>query len=321
MICFAYNVYAMKIIAVMVLLVLFNVSTLQAQIGEETVVLETGSGNIEGTLLVPETTEGIPVALIIAGSGPTDRDGNNPMMKNNSLKMVAEGLSENGIATLRYDKRGIGASQAIGLEEKDLRFEDYIKDAKAWVKKLKNDKRFSEIIIVGHSEGSLIGMIAVNKDITKFISLSGSGLTAGDLIKQQISAKAPILSDQVADIVAKLENEKTVDSVPPMLFSLFRPSVQPYMISWMKYDPAEEIAKLNIPILVVQGTTDLQVDVAQAEKLASANPKVELEIIDGMNHILKEAPSDPQENIKTYTDPDLSLKEGVVDKLSSFIKN
>ncbi len=311
----------MKIIAVVVLLGLFNVSTLQAQIGEETVVLETGSGNIEGTLLVPETTECIPVALIIAGSGPTDRDGNNPMMKNNSLKMVAEGLSENEIATLRYDKRGIGASQAAGLKEKDLRFEDYIKDAKAWVKALKNDKRFSEVIIVGHSEGSLIGMIAANKDITKFISLSGSGLTAGDLIKQQLSAKAPMLSDQVADIVAKLENEKTVDSVPPMLFSLFRPSVQPYMISWMRYDPAKEIAKLNIPILVVQGTTDLQVDLAQAEKLAGANPKAELEIIDGMNHILKEAPSDPRENIKTYADPDLSLKEGVVDKLSSFIKN
>lgn len=311
----------MRVIAVIVLLAFFSTSALRAQIGEETVVLETDSGNIEGTLLIPETTDHIPVALIIAGSGPTDRDGNNPMMKNNSLKMLAVGLAEDGIATLRYDKRGIGASQSAGLKEENLRFEDYVEDAEAWIKKLKDDNRFSEIIVIGHSEGSLIGMIAAKDSVSKFVSISGSGLTAGDLIKQQINTQAPMLSGEVTGIVDRLESGKTVDSIPPMLVSLFRPSVQPYMISWMKYDPVKEIAKLDIPVLVLQGTTDLQVDTTQAKALADAKSGAELKLIDGMNHVLKEAPADPQQNMQTYTDPDKPLKEELIDELLKFIKD
>ncbi len=293
----------------------------KAQVKSDSITLNTETGNIEGTLLLPPVADQVPVALIIAGSGPTDRDGNNPMMKNNSLKMLAEGLTDGGVATLRYDKRGIAASRSAGGEEEDMRFEDYINDAKDWVQLLKKDPRFSDIVIIGHSEGSLIGMIAAReKEVSKFISLSGAGLPAGDLIRQQISNQAPILTKQTTAIVDELEAGKTVDSIPPMLYSVFRPSIQPYMISWFRYDPCVEIGKLDIPILIMQGSTDLQVDVSQAEKLAAANPRAELKIIEGMNHILKEAPADPQKNMQTYSDPELPLKEGVVNKLLEFIK-
>ncbi len=287
----------------------------------ETIVkLETSSGNIEGTLLIPEIEGKITIALIIAGSGPTDRDGNNPIMKNNSLKMLASGLAEKGIATLRYDKRGIGKSLSAGMKEIDLRFEFYVEDARKWIDLLSKDNRFDEIIVIGHSEGSLIGMIASQTEkVNKFVSLAGVGEPAGEIIRQQLAAQPPIVLEQSLPIIESLEKGETVDTVPPMLSALFRPSVQPYIISWFKYNPQEELAKLDKPILIVQGTTDIQVTVDEAEKLMKTNPNAEKQIIEGMNHILKDAVEDRNENILTYSQPDLPLKIGLIETIVEFI--
>ncbi|MEC7264820.1 MAG: alpha/beta fold hydrolase, partial [Bacteroidota bacterium] len=261
------------------------------------------------------------VVLIIAGSGPTDRDGNNPFMKNNSLKMLAEGLAEKGIASLRYDKRGIGESKAAGLEESQLRFEHYVDDAKAWVELLARDPKFSKIVILGHSEGSLIGMIASqNKDVAQYISIAGVADPAAKTLKEQLKAQPAFVSELSNPILDQLEMGKQVDSVPPMLYSLFRPSVQPYMISWFQYDPKSELAKLKIPILIVQGTTDIQVNVVNATALSAANPNAKLKIIEGMNHILKPSVSDRTANIATYGMPELPLIDGFLEPIVTFIK-
>ncbi len=287
---------------------------------EENITLTTKTGNIEGTLLFPEKENNVPVALIIAGSGPTDRDGNNPYMKNNSLKMIATGLSENGIATLRYDKRGIAKSKDAGLQESDLRFENYIDDAKHWVELLKKDKRFNQVVVIGHSEGSLIGMIALQQtNVDKFISIAGVGRPAADILRTQLAGQPPVVLDAALPIIDQLEKGDTIAEVPQMLNALFRPSVQPYIISWFKYDPQIEIAKLKIPILIIQGTTDIQVNVDEAELLKKANSKAELKIIEGMNHILKEVEIDRQKNIQTYSQPDLPLKEGLINIIFKFI--
>jgi alpha/beta superfamily hydrolase len=127
---------------------------------ESEILLKTPTGTLSGTLLIPGEISKYPVALIIAGSGPTDRDGNNTSMKNNSLKLLATSLAEHQIASLRYDKRGIGASREAAISEADLRFEDFIEDARDWIGLLIKDKRFSEVIVIGHSEGSLIGMVS-----------------------------------------------------------------------------------------------------------------------------------------------------------------
>ena len=141
-----------KFYAAMILLTVVNI--LDAGQTETIVNLESKNGTLEGSLLLPESKTGIPVALIIAGSGPTDRDGNNPAMKNNSLKLLANALSVNGIASLRYDKRGIGKSQKAGGKEEDLRFDHYISDAKGWLSLLRTDERFKEVIVIsdGHAE-------------------------------------------------------------------------------------------------------------------------------------------------------------------------
>ena len=288
---------------------------------QEEITLETKTGDIKGSLLIPFFSEKTAVVLIIAGSGPTDRNGNNPMMTNNSLKMLAKELQKNGIASVRYDKRGIGESKNSGLQEIDLRFEDYVQDVEEWIKLLKEDERFSNIIVLGHSEGSLIGMIASHKqEAKKFISVAGVGIPAGDIIRKQLKGQPQFVLDESLKIIEKLENGETVENVSQMLYSLFRPSVQPYIISWFKYDPKKEIAKLDIPILIIQGTTDIQVSVSDADKLALANKKSQKQIIEGMNHILKESQADRQKNIQTYSIPDLPLKKELMEVIVKFIE-
>jgi hypothetical protein len=290
---------------------------------EAEVLLKTYSGNISGTLTLSNKSKKSPVVIIIAGSGPTDRDCNSPMgVKTDAYKKIAAGLAGKGISSLRFDKRGIGKSKSAMTSEKDLRFDTYVSDVEDWITLLKKDRRFTKVFLCGHSEGSLIGMIAAGKIRTAgFISISGAGKPADMILKEQLEGKVPrqFFNESVI-ILDSLKAGYEVISVHPMLYSLFRPSVQPYMISWMKYDPATELSKLKIPVMIVQGTTDLQVSVDDAKLLAASRPDARLLIVENMNHVLKESDSDPQSNMATYRDPDLPLKSGLIDEIVKFIK-
>lgn len=289
---------------------------------EEIVVLKTRTGDIEGTLMMPEAKLPVPVALIIAGSGPTDRDGNNPVMKNNSLKMLAEGLAKKGIATLRYDKRGIAKSQAAGLTEADLRFDHYIQDAREWIQLLKQNKNFNQVVVIGHSEGSLIGMVASQDEMTdKFISMAGTGRRADLLIRDQLKAQPAFVLEQSAPMLDELVQGRTVEKIPQGFEGLFRASVQPYLISWFKVNPQVEIARLKKPVLILQGTTDIQVSVEDAQMLQKAMPSARMVLIQGMNHILKNAEADPVKNMQTYSQPELPVNHELIDAISSFISS
>lgn len=287
---------------------------------ETNVTLKIHVDQLFGTLTFPDEVKKCPVALIIAGSGPTDRDGNNPMMKNNSLKMLAEALAKNGIASLRFDKRGIAESKASAITESSLVFENYTEDVKSWINFLKLDKRFTQITVIGHSEGSLIGMIAGAK-ANKFVSIAGAGESADKLIKSQITSKSnKQLEDMTFPIIDSLKNGYKVNKVDPLLNSLFRESIQPYLISWFKYDPQTEIKKMIVPILIIQGNNDLQVTVKDAEKLSQANKNAELLIVDKMNHVMKIVEGDQQANFASYNNESLPVSEIMVDKIVSFIK-
>jgi pimeloyl-ACP methyl ester carboxylesterase len=306
----------------------------QIMILEESVKLETLSGNLHGTLLLPQSKRKMPVVLIIAGSGPTDRDGNSPLLKgaNNSLKLLAEGLAARGIASLRYDKRGVGesgkdmflAAKITGRmpREEDLNFDRFIDDAVLWGQKLRGDKRFSVVAIAGHSEGSLIGMVAAKKmKADAFISIAGAGRPVGQILLEQLKKQLPPdLMKTSEDIVSRLAAGKFVESVPPSLNVVFRPSVQPYMISWLAYDPAKEIAKLSIPVLITQGATDIQATAQDVKSLASSKPSAKVLIIDGMNHVLKDVPSDTVKQLASYSDPALPVMPELIDEISRFVK-
>ena len=292
--------------------------------GESPAELKTMTGTLHGTLLVPDGKEKVPVVLLVAGSGPTDRDGNSGALpgKNDSLKMLAEGLAKNGIASLRYDKRAIGASRAAGVQEKDLRFETYVADAAAWAAQLGKDPRFSRVVIAGHSEGSLIGMIAAQKgDADAFVSIAGVGRPAAEIIRTQVKPQLPPeLMAQVNAALDALVAQKSVETPPPGLDALFRPSVQPYLMSWFRYDPAAELAKLKIPVLIVQGATDVQVTVDDARTLGRGRAPGDVVIIERMNHVLKAVEGDLQQQIGSYSDPALPVVPRLVEVVSAFVK-
>ncbi len=285
---------------------------------ENAVTMTTPTGEIHGTLYAAPKTSGT-VVLIISGSGPTDRNGNNPMMSNNSLKMLAEELAQKGIASLRYDKRGIAESKIPDLKEKDLRFEHFISDASDWIRWLKNEKKFTNVIVIGHSEGSLIGMIASREaGADGFISLAGPGQRADKILYTQILAQSEMLAEYAKPVLDSLVSGKTVEKFNPMLASLFRQDVQPYLISWFQYDPQVEIKKLAIPVMIIQGTTDLQVLVSEAKLLKAAKPDAKILLVKEMNHILKNAPENREQNIATYSKPDLPVIPLLITKISKF---
>ena len=285
--------------------------------------LTTATGTIRGTLTLPKAAGALPrsVALIIAGSGPTDRDGNSPLLfgSNDSLKMLAHGLARNGIASLRYDKRGVAASRDAAVSEADLRFDTYVDDARQWLRRLRADGRFGKIVVIGHSEGSLVGMVAAqNGEAQAFVSLAGAGQSADVLLRKQFQAQG-LLSDRIEEILRGLSEGRSQEVLEADLRLFFRPSVQPYMISWFRHDPGREIARLKIPVLIVQGSTDLQVGPEQADILAQAGPGAMTLRLAGMNHVLKRAPAERMANLAAYSDPRLPLAPMLLQGLHKFI--
>ena len=293
--------------------------------GEEDITLHTPTGDIHGKLMLPESNTPCPVVIIIAGSGPTDMDGNSigTGLTNNSLLYLARELAANGIASVRYDKRGIGKSSAAGTKEEELRFDHYIDDAAAWADKLAGDARFSKVVIAGHSEGSLIGMVAAkrSKAVKGYVSISGCGSPAYEILEKQLQSQPAQIQKESAEICKELREGRTVAQVPFYLAALYRQSVQPYLISWFAYNPAVEIAELNIPVLILQGDKDIQVGVEEAEKLHAAHPSSSLYIIKEMNHVLKHCDTMQQmAQLATYSKPELPIKPELVSHIVEFVK-
>ncbi len=277
---------------------------------------------LSGTLTMPVTTAKVPVVLLIAGSGPTDRDGNNSTtLTGNSYRMLADSLRDNGIACVRYDKRGIGESIKGVKSQEEIGFEDYINDAITFIDLLKKDSRFSGVIVAGHSEGSLVGMVAAQKTgIMKYISIAGAGEPIDQIIKWQLSKVSEDMGRRAGIIMDSLKKGYDVQYIDNDLNVYFNSSIQPYLRSWIKFDPAKEIKKLKIPILILQGENDLQVSMVQANLLRQAMPAAKFVTFRDMNHILKDAPYDKEGNRATYTNAELSLTPGFATAVISFIK-
>ncbi len=286
---------------------------------ETEVEIPTKSVVIKGTLLQPEKVEQPPLVIIIPGSGPTDRDGNNSMMKNNSLKLLAKGLYENNIASYRYDKSALHYPKEIKLDT--LSFDTFVYEAKEVVHHFKKRADFSKIIILGHSQGSLVGMLAVTKDVNGFISVAGAGKSIDKILLTQISLQAPFLIEETKGILKELKAENKVEKVNPMLAPLFKPSIQTFLISWIKHNPAEILQKLKIPILIINGTKDLQVAESNAKLLHEKQPASKLILIENMNHVLKEIDGDSMENMKSYNQPDLPVSPKLIEAITKFINN
>jgi hypothetical protein len=286
---------------------------------------------LSGSLLVPEGAKS--VVLILAGSGPTDRNGNSPLLegRNDCLLMIARGLAESGIASLRVDKRGIAASAWPGFREEDISFDTFVSDAVSWIRYLKGDGRFSHLFVLGHSEGGLVATLAAEKErVDGEIVVATLGETYQKTLLGQLSGLPQPLLEQAERIVGALEAGNHVTQVPAELAPIFRPSVQPFLISAFRYDPAKELSKVDAPVLIVQGDRDLQVSVDQAERLyrtrmaaGDGEPQrdTSLIVVHGMNHVMKEVPEGREANIAAYGDPSLPVARGLMMPLERFLRD
>ncbi|QZI73643.1 lysophospholipase [Pseudomonas protegens] len=293
-----------------------------AAVLQRPVSLDTGHGELYGSMLLPKSAQPVPVVLIISGSGPTDRDGNNPDGgRNDSLKRLAWVLAKHNIASMRYDKRGVAASLAATPDERNLTLDAYVADAVAWGKQLKADPRLGQLIVLGHSEGALVASLAAAQlDAAGVISISGTARPVDQVLRQQLSYRLPpALMVRSNELLDSLKAGQVDNDVPPALQVIFRPSVQPYLITLFREDPAAAFARLKMPALIIQGSNDIQVSVDDARVLKAAKPDAQLTLIDGMNHVLRIVPNDLKRQLASYKDPQLPLAAELGRSIISFI--
>lgn len=288
-------------------------------------------GPLQGTLLTPANAAHGPVALLLSGSGPTDRDGNNPLgVKGGPYRRLAEALAAQGVTTLRVDKRGMFASrarQASLTDANKVTVADLAADAHAWVAEIKMRTGAKCVWLIGHSEGGLVALIAAQtpKDICGLVIIAGPGRRLSDVIRDQLKANpanAPVLPDAMAALDA-LEAGKDVDvsNFHPALKQLFAPQIQPFLKVMFSYDPADLARAYKGPLLIMQGTTDIQISMADAERLESAHPGATLIKLEGVNHVLRVAPADRAANLATYGDETAPLAPGASEPIAAFLKS
>lgn len=278
---------------------------------------------LKGSMFMPiKPNAKTDLVILLSGSGPTDKNGNQKGIENNSLLYLSEALANNNIAAFSFDKRTVVLSKDKTANEQDMKFDDLINDTKDVITYFKNKKQFRRIIIAGHSEGSLVGMVASLGTADAFISIAGPGKSIDETIVEQITKQAPTLKEEVVSGMESLKKGVTFEPKNPMLASIFRPSVQPYMISWIKFNPSIEIKKLKIPVLLINGTKDLQVTVTDAELLKAAKPDAQIEIITNMNHVFKNIKTDDTaENIASYSNPATENIPELIFVINRFIKS
>lgn len=283
-------------------------------------------GPLAGTLLMPDRADA-PVVLIIPGSGPTDRDGNNPLgVAASSYRLLAQALADQGIASARIDKRGMFGSKAAIANANDVTIGAYADDIASWARTLKMRTGRDCIWLAGHSEGGLVALAAAaNPDVCGLILIASPGRKLDVIIREQLSANpanAPLLADANAALDQLVAGQRVdVTGMHPALAQgLFNPAVQGFLIDMLAHDPGAMAAATDKPVLVVSGAKDIQVARADADALKSAQPRAELIVIDGMNHVLKQVAGDDRAaNMATYADPSLPVDPTLVARIVRFV--
>lgn len=292
----------------------------QDSITSEDILVMNDSIKLPGTLTYNSELKSQPLLIFVNGSGNPDRNGNQPQfgVNGNYIKQFSEAITKKDIAFYRFDKRNVTPSNIKFIME-SYEFNDLVKDVTAVINTFKNDERFSSITLIGHSQGSLVAMMAAIEDVDNYISLAGIGESVDKTIIRQYNAQSPDLAKIVESHINELTTSGTIKEINPMLVGLFAKQNHQFLKSYLKLDPTVEIQKLNIPIMIINGTKDIQVEVRDAENLHKASPKSELVIINNMNHVLKTIEKD-EDNMASYMSPDFKLSEKLVESVETFIK-
>jgi uncharacterized protein len=275
-------------------------------------------GPIDAVLTIPANVERPPVALLIAGSGSTDHDGNGPKVKPATLKKLSEQLVARNIATLRYDKRGAGGWKPIFGRPEDFRFKDYVDDAASLVNYLRSSGKFSHVIVVGHSEGGLVAILAAQRlPIDRLVLLTTAARRQGDLVKDQLQQKLP--PDVYAPIGSAIDAIMAGQTVDPPPRGLdIPPAMQPSIASAFTEDPINPLKKIEAPTLIVGGGRDLQVARVDFLALSTASPMAKTAWLPDMNHVLVDV-ADEADDYAAYNQPERPLDSGMIDAVTNFI--
>jgi len=282
-------------------------------------------GTLKGTMLAPAA--GGPVVLIIPGTGPTDRDGNNARgVKGATYQHLAEGLAASGITSVRIDKRGMFASGGAVVDANAVTIADYATDVRSWTASIRHLTGAPCVWLLGHSEGGLVALVAAKQggDYCGLILTATAGRPIGQALREQLKsnpAMKPFVDQALAAIVT-LEAGKHVDTtkMDPALLPLFHREVQDFAISELSYDPAALLTGYAKPVLILQGARDIQISEQDARRLKQADPKAKLVVLPDTNHVLKPVKSDDRAaNVAAYVDPALPLAPKVVETIAGFI--
>ena len=297
-------------------LILFGTSIVNAQIQSEEITIQNKEIQLPGTLTYSQ--ENTPLIIWVHGSGPIDRNGNQPAQNVNAnyIKQFRDAVNTKNISFFSYDKRTANKENSDFL--KDTKIMDFASDAQAAVNHFKNKKIFSEIILIGHSQGSLVAMFA-SKNVTKYISIAGAGETIDKILVQQISKNNPTLGEAARQQFDTLRMKGKIEVVHPFLISLFAKPMQSFWSAWMSLNPLEEIKKRTVPVLIIHGNKDLQVNIENAKALHTANLKSKLVIIKNMNHVLKDIQKE-EDNLSSYYSSAFPISEKLIETIVSFVK-
>lgn len=295
----------------------------EAAAADEAVTIAGPTGPLAGTYLAPAS--GGPVMVIIPGSGPTDRNGNSPLgVAGGAYQRLAEALAVEGVGSIRIDKRGMFGSAAAAADPNAVRLTDYAEDVRAWAAEARRRAGAPCAWLLGHSEGGLVAILAArdSPDVCGLVLLAAPGRPLQQVLREQLAANPAnaVILPQVDRIIASLEAGESPDltGAHPGVAMLFNPALNTFFVSLFSHDPAVELARYPGPVLVVQGETDIQVTVADAERLAGARG-LEPVIIPGMNHVLRDAPADRAANAATYRLTDAPLSAGLAEAIAGFV--
>jgi pimeloyl-ACP methyl ester carboxylesterase len=298
-------------------------STAQTAVRDTLIHFTSGSMTLEGTLVMPAGTGPFPAAVIIAGSGPTDRNGNAPGgISTDTYAMLASSLAERGIASLRYDKRGLPTSKGT-FEMAATTLADFAADAASAARYLDSRPDIGAITLIGHSEGGTLAMLATRDGapVRALVLIATAGRDPTVILREQLGRQLPpaLLASFDTAWRVYVHTDSAV-TAPPGLEALFVPVNRAFLKSWQAIDPVALLRGLQVPTLIVQGETDVQITPADARLLGTARSDIRVEVLPGVNHVLKEATgSTPQEQIAAYTNRALPLAPSVMPLVSRFI--
>lgn len=259
------------------------------------------------------------VVIVIPGSGAIDRDGNSGSMQGNDLAYLADSLHKHGFSVLTTDKMNAAASSVS--ETADVRFEDFISLASDWVN-VAVDSGYSNITVIGHSQGALTALeLAKNVNVKRVISLCGAGRPINEVLKDQYAQQIPEpYISKIGAALDSLHDGYFPESPHFAVNSLFAPGNREFLASWMSFDPCESIAAAKKPVLIIGGSTDIQVLQEEGDRLAECNPDAEYVIIEGMGHMLRKAPGARMLALSYYGRPDLPLHSELTTTIVDFLQ-